>query len=86
MRLVMPWTEINAMLEMIRSVCRVLPLTIETHDRGRAIAERYKVNVYDATIAAAALIAKCEVLYSEDMQDRLLIDKQLRIRNPFMAR
>jgi predicted nucleic acid-binding protein len=85
-KLAMPWTEINAVLELIGSVCRVVPLTIETHDRGRSIAERYKLNVYDAMIAAAALLAECEVLYSEDMQDRLLIDKQLRIRNPFTAK
>jgi predicted nucleic acid-binding protein len=82
-KLAMPWIEINAVLEMIRSVCPVVPLTIEIHDRGRSIAERYKLNVYDAMIVAAALLAECRILYSEDLQDRLLIDKQLRIRNPF---
>ena len=84
-KLAMPWIEINALLELIRSVCPVAPLTVETHDRGRVIAERYKLNVYDAMIVAAALLAECETLYSEDMQDRLLIDQQLRIRNPFKA-
>jgi predicted nucleic acid-binding protein len=84
-KLAMPWVEINAVLELIRSVCPVTPLTIETHDKGIAIAERYKLNVYDAMIVAAALLAECEILYSEDMQDRLLVEKRLRIRNPFKA-
>lgn len=71
------------MLALIRSVCSVVPLTIETHDRGRGIAERYGMSVYDAMIAAAALLGECKILYSEDMQDGLLIDQQLRICNPF---
>lgn len=82
-KLAMPWPEINALLELTRSLCSVAPLTVETHDRGRAVAERYGLSVYDAMIAAAALLAGCDVLYSEDMQDGLWIDDRLRIRNPF---
>jgi len=82
-KLAMPWREINEVLGLIRSVCPVESLTIETHDRGRRVAERYRLSVYDAMIVAAALLAGCETLHSEDMQDGLLIDNQLRIRNPF---
>ena len=82
-KLAMPWREINEVLALIRSVCPVESLTIETHDRGRRVAERYRLSVYDAMIVAAALLAGCETLHSEDMQDGLLIDNQLRIRNPF---
>jgi len=79
----MPWIEINEVLALIRSVCPAAPLTIETHNRGRHVAERYGLSVYDAMIVAAALLGGCETLYSEDMQDGLLIDDQLRICNPF---
>jgi predicted nucleic acid-binding protein len=82
-KLAMPWREINEVLALIRSVCPVESLTIDTHDRGRRVAERYRLSVYDAMIVAAALLAGCETLHSEDMQDGLLIDNQLRIRNPF---
>lgn len=82
-KLAMPWTEINEVLALIRSLCPAEPLTVETHDRGRLIAERYGLSVYDAMIAAAALLAGCDTLYSEDMHDGLLIDQQLRVRNPF---
>jgi len=82
-KLAMSWMEINELLSLIRSLCSIEPLTIETHDLGKLIAERYKLSVYDAMIVAAALLGGCETLYSEDMQDGLLIDNQLRICNPF---
>ena len=83
-KLTMSWIEINELLSLIRSLCSIEPLTSETHDRGKLVAERYMLSVYDAMIVAAALIGGCETLYSEDMQDGLLIDNQLRICNPFI--
>lgn len=82
-KLAMSWMEINELLALIRSVCHIEQLTVETHDRGRSVAERYGISVYDAMIVAAALLAGCETLYSKDMQDGLLIDQQLRVCNPF---
>lgn len=82
-KLAMPWAEINELLSLIRSLCSIEPLTIETHDRGVMIAERYKLSVYDAMIIAAGLLGECEVLYSEDMQNGLFTDNKLRICNPF---
>ena len=82
-KLSMPWVEVNEVLALVRSICPVTPLTIETHDRGRIVAERYGMSVYDAMIVAAALLGGCKTLYSEDMQNGLLIDHQLRICNPF---
>ena len=34
-------------------------------------------------IVASALVAGCATLWSEDMQDGLLVEGQLRIVNPF---
>jgi predicted nucleic acid-binding protein len=84
-KLAMAWVDINELMTLIRSLCPVESLTVEMHERGRQVAERYGLSVYDAMIAAAALVSGCETLYSEDMQDGLLIDQQLRIRNPFAA-
>lgn len=82
-KLGMSWEEIHEVLSLIRMLCPTDPLTVETHDKGLFLAERYGLSVYDAMIVAAALIGKCKTLYSEDMQDGLLIDNQLRICNPF---
>ena len=84
-KLRMSWPEIREVLTQLRAVCAVEPLTIETHERALRLAERYGLSLYDALIAAAALIAGCRTLYSEDMQDGQLIDGALRIRNPFTA-
>ena len=82
-KLAMTWAEINEIVILIRSICPADSLTTETHEMGMRIAERYGLSVYDAMIAAAAFLAECEVLYSEDMHDGLLINQQLRIVNPF---
>jgi len=59
-------------------------LSVETHETGILLAERYSLSVYDAMIAAAALQANCETLWSEDMQNGALIEGRLRIVNPFL--
>ncbi len=84
-KLSMPWSEIRDVLAPIRSVCEIEPLTVETHDLGVEIAERYGFSFYDATILASALRAGCKILYSEDLQDRQVINRQLRIRDPFAS-
>ena len=77
------WDETGAFLAGVRALCPVEDVTLETHDVGRALAERYGLSVYDARIVAAALLAGCTTLWSEDMQDGLLVEGQLRIANPF---
>jgi predicted nucleic acid-binding protein len=77
------WDETNAFLSAIQALCPVDELTLHTHEVGRALAERYGFAVYDAMIVAAALIAGCTTLYTEDMQDGLLIEGKLRLTNPF---
>ena len=77
------WEETGAFLSGVQALCPVEDLTLRTHELGRALAERYGLSVYDAMIVAAALLAGCATLWSEDMQDGLLVEGQLRIVNPF---
>lgn len=77
------WDEAGAFLGGIERLCRVEPLTAQTHAVGRALAERYQLSVYDSMIAAAALIAGCETLYTEDMHAGLRIEDRLHLVNPF---
>ena len=81
-----PWREVIEITSQIEALCSVAPLTVETHAKGLRTAERYGLSVYDGMIVAAALISGCNVLYTEDMQDGQLIDAQLTLRNPFVAR
>lgn len=77
------WGETGAFLAGIQVLCPVEELTMQTHEVGRALAELYGFSVYDAMIVSAALIAGCTTLWSEDMQDGLLVEGQLRLVNPF---
>ncbi|WP_225770734.1 PIN domain-containing protein [Inquilinus sp. Marseille-Q2685] len=84
-KLGLSWDEVTEALSAIRALCApAAPVTVETHEAALRIAERQGVNVYDALIIAAALQAKCRILYSEDMQDGHTIDG-LTIRNPFRS-
>jgi predicted nucleic acid-binding protein len=79
----MSWTETRAFLSVIRGLLPVQPLTIDIHETGLALAERYGLSIYDAMIAASALHADCDTLWSEDMQDGIVLDGQLRVADPF---
>ena len=76
------WVETREFLGIFRATLKIAPLTLETHERGLDLAERYGLSVYDGVIVAAALLAGCRTLYSEDMHDGLIIDR-LTIRNPY---
>lgn len=77
------WDETDAFLSGVQILCPVEDLTLQTHEAGRALAERYGFSIYDAMIVAAALIAGCTTLYTEDMHNGLLVEGQLRLVNPF---
>jgi predicted nucleic acid-binding protein len=79
----MSWAETRNFLSLVRGLLKVESITIDIHDMGIDLAERYRLSVYDAMIASAALIAQCDTLFSEDLQDGLLINGGLRIVNPF---
>ena len=78
-----PWPAIESALTALRYVCRVEPLTLATHERAVALARRYGFPIYDATIAASALEAGCDMLYSEDFQHGQVVDG-MTICNPFL--
>ncbi|OFZ69633.1 MAG: pilus assembly protein [Betaproteobacteria bacterium RBG_16_58_11] len=84
-KLGMSWPEIREVLDQVRAVSIVEPMSIETHERGLLVAERYGLSLYDALIVAAALLSGCSTLYSEDMQHGQIIEGQLTICNPFRA-
>jgi predicted nucleic acid-binding protein len=84
-KLLMNWAEIREALSAIRAVCRtIVPMDVETTTDAVRIADRYGCTFFDALMIAAALRADCGILWSEDMQNGLVIDRRLRIANPFV--
>jgi predicted nucleic acid-binding protein len=82
----LPWSQIRDVIATLQTLLSVEPLTIDAHLLGLRVADRYQLATYDAMIVASALLAECDTLWSEDMQDGLVVDEQLVIRNPFRAR
>lgn len=82
-KLAMPWAEIQTVLRDMRRFCTVVPLTVESHERGLELAQRYGFSLYDAMVVASALEAGCTTLWTEDFQDGLRVDGVLTVRNPF---
>jgi predicted nucleic acid-binding protein len=79
----LPLNDVREILDTIRAVCKVEPVTLETHEQGLTIHERYAFSLYDSMMVSAALLANTKVFYSEDLQHNQLIDGRLRIVNPF---
>lgn len=79
----MSWGDTKSFLSTIKDLLVVEPLTIDTHESGLRLAERYGFAIYDSFVVAAAMQADCDTLWSEDMQHGLVVDGKLRIANPF---
>ena len=83
-KLGMGWQEIRVAVSALRTLSStVLALDVAVHEEALRIAERYGYSIFDALIIASALQAGSETLWSEDMQDGMVIDGRLRIVNPF---
>jgi predicted nucleic acid-binding protein len=82
-KLGMSFPEIRESTSAVRAVCVVVPLTEQTHDFGLHVAEKFRLSLYDATIVAAALLADCRTLVSEDLQHGQVFEGKLAVRNPF---
>jgi len=76
--------ETRAFIAPLRQLLTVHPLTGETHETGLALAERYGFSTWDGMIVASALLAGCDVLWTEDLQDGMEIEGGLKVRTPFI--
>ena len=61
----------------------ILDFDIQTQLNALKLKQNYNLQFYDALIVSTALENSCTILYSEDMQDKLVIEKKLKIINPF---
>lgn len=83
----MTWPETRQALVAIRALCPlVVLLDLSTQEAGLGLTERLGFSPFDALMVAAALGAGCDVFWSEDLQDEMIVDGTFRIRNPFDAR
>ena len=82
-KLQMTFAEISETVDTLIQTLNVVPLTLDIHQRGLQLAERYGYSVYDAMILAAALVSGCTQLLTEDLQHQQRVESILDIINPF---
>jgi len=75
--------KIRENIEYLFKVCTLQELSKEILLIASSVREKHSISFWDSIIIGSALFAKCDILVSEDMQDGLLIDNQLLIKNIF---
>jgi predicted nucleic acid-binding protein len=78
----MTWENVDAVLETLKSTCEVLPVTLASHEKAVGLAKRFQISLYDANIAATAILCGADTLFSEDLQNGMSMES-LTVVNPF---
>ncbi len=71
-------------IEFLNDLFIISSLTFDITLRAIETAGRYQLSYWDSLIISSALDSTCNILFSEDMQNGLLIDGKLKIVNPFL--
>ncbi|MBW4595467.1 MAG: PIN domain-containing protein [Brasilonema angustatum HA4187-MV1] len=77
--------QIQILLEELEQGCEILPVSLETLQLAVKLRSRYLLSFWDSLIVASAILGDASILYSEDMQDGLILENTLQIVNPFRA-
>ena len=64
-------------------LCVLQPVSLTTLKSARNLIDSYDFQLFDSIVVASALEANCHILYSEDLQHGLIVEKRLEIINPF---
>ena len=75
--------DIQTIVLKIIDVCNVSVITIDSIKSAWKLKKQYNLSYWDSLIVASAMENNCDILYSEDMQDRQTLENKLKIINPF---
>ncbi|MBE9142980.1 PIN domain-containing protein [Planktothrix mougeotii] len=76
-------SQIQSLIEDFGAGCEILPVSFSTIQYAVKLRDYYSLSFWDSIIIASAILGDITVLYSEDMQDSLIIEDTLQIINPF---
>ena len=77
--------KIRQIIQEFYDGCVVIQLDRNIILRASELRNHYSFSFWDSLIVASALAADASILYSEDMQDGLIISNQLTLINPFRS-
>ena len=75
--------QITDLVGVLSSDLEVKLFDANTILKALSLKEKYNFQYYDSLIIATALENDCKILYTEDMQDSLIVEHKLTIINPF---
>ncbi|WP_204141378.1 PIN domain-containing protein [Halomicronema sp. CCY15110] len=76
-------SQIQSLIQSFYDGCQVIAPSQSLLIQASQVRDRYSLSFWDGLIIAAALTANVGTLYSEDMQNGLVVFDQLAIVNPF---
>jgi predicted nucleic acid-binding protein len=76
------FSDVSTIALDLLELCDVVPVSDKTIRKAIDLRQRFSLSHWDSLIVAAACLAGCEILYSEDLQDGLSVDGTI-IKNPF---
>ena len=65
--------------------CNVIALDPRVVEKAMEVEAQAQISYWDALIVAAALLAGCDTLYTEDLEHGRTFDGRLTVVNPFVA-
>ena len=75
--------QITTAIETLYNRCTVVEFNLAILKSASDLRSRYNFSYWDSLIIASALSAGASIVYSEDMQDGLVVADRLEIVNPF---
>jgi predicted nucleic acid-binding protein len=75
--------DIKVAVDDFRENFEVGIIKTDTIDTALFIMGKYRFSYWDSMIVSSALNKKCNILYSEDLQHEQIVEKELKIINPF---
>ncbi|MDR2192971.1 MAG: PIN domain-containing protein [Treponema sp.] len=75
--------EIREIIEYMLKICTIQDFTKEIVLLASSTREAYSFSFWDSIIVGSALFSGCNMLVSEDMQNGLIVNRKLLIKNIF---
>ncbi len=75
--------QIKIVIQSLYTRCTVIEFNLTIFESASHLRSRYNFSFWDSLIVACALAAGANIVYSEDMQDGLVVDNKLQVINPF---
>jgi predicted nucleic acid-binding protein len=76
--------EIRKYIDLLCKICTIQDFTKEIALTASSLREKYSFSFWDSIVVGSALFSDCNVLITEDMQNGLVVENKLLLKNIFI--